>query len=113
MRILFVENQAVFARTVAEQFLSSHEVVVVPSLAAARAALADRFDAVLVDFDLDDGKGDTLVAELVAAGFGGRIVAVSGRPAGNEALLAAGAHVAWPKSSMSRIALVLLDAESR
>jgi len=50
MRILYVENHAVFAASVVGQFLSQHNVTVVPSLAAARQALAtDNFDLLLVD----------------------------------------------------------------
>lgn len=41
MRILFVENQAVFARTVIEQFLFEHSLVVVASASEALNALRD------------------------------------------------------------------------
>ncbi len=97
MRILMVENHATFASTVASQFLAAHEVTIVPSLATARAALAKGFDAVLVDYDLDDGKGEVLVRELVAASFSGRIVAISSHDEGNAALKVAGAHACCPK----------------
>ena len=40
MRLLFVENHAVFARTVAEEFLTSFRVVIAPSLKDARRHLA-------------------------------------------------------------------------
>lgn len=66
MRILFVENHAPFAQVAIAQFLAGHDVIVAPSLAAARAAKGP-FDVVLIDYDLDDGKGDVLVRELVAA----------------------------------------------
>ena len=39
MRILYVENHAVFAANVIRQFLSQHSVIVVPSISAARQAL--------------------------------------------------------------------------
>ena len=62
MRLLWVENHAVFARMTGRQFLAGHDLTVVPSLALAREALAARtFDAVLLDYDLDDGKGASLV----------------------------------------------------
>lgn len=62
MRILYVENHRRFAKLTVQQFLASHEVVVVPSLAAARQALAQgSFEAVLLDYDLDDGKGVELI----------------------------------------------------
>jgi CheY-like chemotaxis protein len=65
MRILFVENHAVFARTVIEQFLFEHSVVVVASASEALNALRDSaFDVFLVDYDLDDSKGDAFVRHL-------------------------------------------------
>ena len=65
MNILFVENNGVFAATVIREFLSQHLVTVAASLSAARLTLADTaFDLLLVDYDLDDGKGDELVKEL-------------------------------------------------
>lgn len=65
MRILYVENHLVFADNVNRQFLSQHTVTVAPSLSAARQLLnSSEFDLVLVDYDLDDGKGDTLVREI-------------------------------------------------
>ena len=104
MRILYVENHARFAETVVEQFLGAHEVVVHPSIADARRATEHRaFDTVLVDYDLDDGKGDAFVRELRARAFDGRIVAVSAHERGNGALLDAGADGACPKGQMHRI----------
>ncbi len=68
MKILFVENQCVFAATVIRQFLSQHLITVATNLFAARRALADAsFDSVLVDYDLDDGSGDELVKESKAS----------------------------------------------
>ena len=64
MRILFVENHVVFARTVVEEFLARFKVNSAPSLTEARQHLAaGSFEALLVDFDLDDGN-----ARLIAAG---------------------------------------------
>lgn len=104
MRMLMVENHVTFAEIVRRQFLGEHEVLIVPSLAAVRERLREvRFDAVLVDFDLDDGKGDVLVRELKSAGFPGRIVGISSHEPGNAALLAAGAHTTCAKSAFSRI----------
>jgi DNA-binding response OmpR family regulator len=99
MRVLMVENHAVFAETVMRQFLAEHDVRLAPTLAEARLALrSGPFEVVLVDYDLDDdAKGDLLVRELIGAGFPGRIVAISARDFGNEALLEAGAHAVCPK----------------
>lgn len=108
MRILFVENHAVFARTVIEELLAGFEVTVAPSLAEARRRLdAGTFEAVLVDFDLDDGKGDALVTELRAGGFVGTIVAVSAHEEGNARLVAAGANAVCPKGRFREIRGVL------
>ena len=55
MKILFVENHALFADQVRRQFLSIHKVEVVSSLAAARLALQmENYDLLIVDYDLDD-----------------------------------------------------------
>ena len=111
MKILFVENHAVFARTVVEAFLAELQVTIAPSLAEARRQLdAGIFEAVLVDFDLDDGKGEELIAELRARGFGGRIVAVSAHEQGNARLLAAGADAVCPKRSFREIRRVLEES---
>jgi DNA-binding response OmpR family regulator len=108
MKILYVENHAVFAANVIQHFLSRHTVIVVPTLAEARGALArESFDALLVDYDLDDGKGDTLVRELRAAGSGIFIVGVSSHDAGNESLMRAGASAICDKMSFNKIETVL------
>ncbi|HJL17501.1 MAG TPA: response regulator [Sandaracinaceae bacterium LLY-WYZ-13_1] len=110
MRILFVENHAIFARTVVEQLLSRHDVVICPSLAEARRAVQRvDFDVALVDYDLDDGKGDTLVAELRGRRPRLRIVAVSAHDGGNERLRRAGADATCRKAGMSEIERVLDD----
>jgi len=108
MNILWVENHRRFARIAALQFLGGHAVTVVPSLAAARAALAEQsFETVLIDFDLDDGKGDKLVRELQSSLDRPWIVAASSREAGNRALVAAGADLVCGKLEFSRIGGVL------
>ncbi len=111
MRLLWVENHAVFARLAGRQFLAAHDVTVVPSLAEAQCLLASSvFDAVLLDYDLDDGKGASLLAcmrELPARPI---VVATSSHEAGNEALLAAGADMACPKGRFPEIEAVLAQA---
>ncbi|MGC4113666.1 MAG: response regulator [Myxococcales bacterium] len=108
MKLLFVENHAEFARIVVAKFLAAHEVGLVPSLADARRALATAaFDAVLVDYDLDDGKGADLVRELRQGGSRIPIIGVSARDDGNAALLAAGADTAVSKLRFGEVAAVL------
>lgn len=107
MRILFVENHAVFAETVRAAFLSEHQVEVVPSVRLAVEALERRaFDVVLVDYDLDDQKGDVLVTQLRTTGKL-LVVGVSSHAEGNAALLHAGAHAVCPKLEFAEIADVL------
>ena len=114
MRILYVEDQRVFADIVTKQFLASHEVVVAESVAAARAAFAadPAFDAILVDYDLPDGKGAEVIRHLRSSGFAGAIVAVSAKDEGNAELRAAGAHEVCKKSQLHRIAAIL-EAQRR
>jgi DNA-binding response OmpR family regulator len=108
MRLLFVENHDVFAEVVRRRFLASHEVVVVPTLAGAREALGrSSFDVILVDFDLDDGKGVELVRELSESGNKTPTIGVSAKGECNEKLLAAGATAAVSKMEFGKIETVL------
>jgi DNA-binding response OmpR family regulator len=110
MRILFVDNHPEFTATVIASFLREHEVVVVPTIAGAKERLAaSAFDVLLVDYDLDDGKGDELVRWLRGTDSGARIIAVSARDRGNEALVAAGANRVCPKIGFARIQAVLQE----
>ena len=111
MRLLWVENHAVFVRVAGRQFLAAHDVTAVPSLAEARRLLAaGAFDVVLLDYDLDDGKGTSLlgcISELPARPV---VIATSAHDAGNDALLAAGADAACPKGRFAEIGAVLARA---
>lgn len=110
MEILFVENHDVFAATVVGKFLADHEVTVVQSVGAAKAALKKRtYDVALVDYDLDDDKGDEFVQGLRAAGSRILVVAVSSHADGNDALMRAGADAVCRKMDFSRISRVLED----
>jgi DNA-binding response OmpR family regulator len=115
MRILFVEDQRIFAETVASQFLSAHHVDIAESIAAARAALlaSPPYDVALIDYDLPDGKGTVLVRHLRTTGFRGRIIAVSAKDDGNRELRAEGAHDTCKKAELQGIAGVLTSAGSR
>ena len=111
MRLLWVENHAIFARLAGQQFLAGHDVTVVPSLAEARLVLgATAFDVVLLDYDLDDGKGASLIETIRALASQPMVVAASAHADGNAALLAAGADAACPKSQFAEIGSVLAGA---
>ena len=110
LKILYVEDHADFGERVIQTFLGEHEVTRVPSLALAReAASGFAHDLLLVDYDLEDGKGSSLVRELRGAGFPGLIVAVSAHDEGNEALVRAGANAVCAKRDMPRLGRVLAD----
>jgi DNA-binding response OmpR family regulator len=108
MKILYVENHATFAANVMRVFLSSHLVTVVPSLAKAREVLLNQpFDLLLVDYDLDDGKGDELVSELRAANIKTPIIGVSSHDEGNRMLLKSGASATCNKMNFDEIEKVI------
>ena len=112
MRILFVDNHPEFTATVVEKFLREHVVLVVPTIAAAKEQLeTGTFDVVLVDYDLDDGKGDELVRWLRARRTSAKLIAVSARDRGNEALRAAGVDDVCPKLEFSRLQGLLATNE--
>src|SRR5262249_4104079 len=111
MRLLWVENHAVFARIAGRQFLSAHEVTVVPSIAEVTHALAEQaYDTILLDYDLDDGKGNALFRMLRQRSGGPAIIATSAHEGGNEALLKAGADAACPKVRFAEIDAILARA---
>ncbi|WP_081892573.1 response regulator [Verrucomicrobium sp. BvORR106] len=108
MKILYVENHDVFAANVIRLFLAQHDVIVVPSIARALEARAvETFDLMLVDFDLDDGKGDALVSKVRASGDPVTIVAVSSHDEGNAALVRAGASAICGKMEFNQIEQVI------
>ena len=75
-------------------------------IAAQAAVDADTFDVALVDYDLDEGKGDMFVRWL-ARRRKPRVVAISSHALGNDAVLRAGAVVACPKIQFEQIGAVL------
>ena len=114
MTILWVENHAQFARIAMRQFLTGHTVTIVPSLVEAQAALkVNTFAVVLVDYDLDDGKGDELVRELRQRPDGPRVVATSSHDEGNRLLVVAGADAVCSKMRFSGIEEVLVKLMAR
>ena len=108
VNILYLENHTVFAAQVTRQFLAAHRVTVVPSLLAARSALASgSYDLVISDYDLDDGKGDEFVRECHATHLSLPIIAASSHDAGNAALVRAGASAVCGKMEFDHIQEVI------
>ena len=98
----------VFAATVIASFLAEHDVTVVASVAAARTLLREgAYELILVDYDLDDEKGDALVRALATTHPRPRIIGVSARPEGNDALFAAGADAVCNKLRFSKVVGIL------
>jgi len=81
------------------------EVLAEPAAGQALATAA--CDAVLRDYDLDDGKGTDLIAVIRQLPTRPAVVAVSAHDAGNQALLQAGADVACGKLRFAEIEAVL------
>lgn len=79
-----------------------------PTVAGAIARFdAERFDAVITDFDLDDGKGIEIVRAIRSRGSRVTIVGASSHDDGNDALIAAGADAVCSKMRFADIARVL------
>jgi CheY-like chemotaxis protein len=108
MRLLWVEDHALFVRVAGTKFLSGHVVTVVPSLADAERALAEQtFDVVLLDYDLADGKGTSLFAFIEQLPVRPAVLACSAHAAGNEALRQAGADGVCAKGSFAEVEAML------
>jgi DNA-binding response OmpR family regulator len=108
MKILYVENHDIFAFQVIPLFLSAHAVIRVRSLAEAREHFyAGGFDILLVDYDLDDGKGTELVRTVRLKNVSYPIIGVSAHAKGNQALLNAGANAVCGKMEFDTIGQVI------
>lgn len=108
MRILYVEDHARFSRIIVQTFLTDHDVVVEPTVVGARRRLATQpFDAVLLDYDLADGKGTELLPDLLLLSPRPVIIAASSHEDGNRSLREAGADAVCQKADLGRIAEVL------
>lgn len=104
MKILYIENHQKFSKLISRHLLSNHLVEVVPSIAEASLKIsADSFDLVLLDYDLDDGKGSEIIPLLKTLPNRPKIIAVSAHEDGNNALLAAGADAVCYKKDISTI----------
>ena len=85
-------------------FLHQHELTIAASLMEARQHLAvQRFDAVLLDYDLDDGKGVALLPTLNALPSRPVVIASSSHAEGNSKLHEAGADLVCSKMDFREI----------
>lgn len=101
MKILFVENHKIFANLITRRLLAQHDVAIVPSLKESRRVLQnDYFDLVLIDYDLDDGKGSELIEELKTREIVPVIIGISSHEKGNEILLNRGADTICSKKEL-------------
>ncbi len=108
MDILYVEDNARYREVAAARFLCGHAVTFASTLQEARSLLTGRaFDAVLLDYDLPDGKGISLIGTLKHRQLLDRTVAVSSRDENNALLVAAGVPVAVSKMRFSELSAVL------
>lgn len=112
MHLLWIEDNLAFLNTVYAAFLSEHLLTIASTVAEARLALEHgTFDAILLDYDLPDGKGIELMPELVARGLNSRVIATSSLTENNARLLHAGAAAAVRKADFGRIEEVLQRLE--
>jgi CheY-like chemotaxis protein len=110
MKILFIENHARFAEVVTRHFLSEHSVTTVASIARAQEALvSEAFDLILLDYDLDDGKGTELIPHVFTLASRPPSIAVSSHAEGNAALQQAGADGVCRKADFARIGTTISD----
>jgi DNA-binding response OmpR family regulator len=108
MRLLYVEDHIQFRALAITRFLTAREVTVASTLAEARAFLArESFDAVLLDYDLPDGKGGELLEEIRQQPLDLRVIGVSSREENNLRLLALGADAVVSKMNFGEVVGVL------
>lgn len=110
--ILWVENDRRFTE-VARHMLADNHVTVVTSVADAGSALAAGvYEIIIVDYDLDDGKGVDVVALINHIEPRPFVVAASSHTRGNDALTAAGANAVCSKLHFHQIMQVLNELAS-
>jgi len=109
MRILFIENHSVFAKTVTQAFLADHQVKVVPSMQSALVELksSNRYDLALIDYDLDDCKGDEIAMKIKKLYPSIKIIATSSHAKGNNLIFNTGADAICGKMDFNNIQSVI------
>ena len=108
MNILYVENNLNFFNAVRREFLSEHNIVNFPTIKEALAELHEKkFDLILVDYDLDDGKGVELVREIRKTNSELPIIAVSSHEKGNNEMINSGADAYCAKLKFKHINAII------
>lgn len=104
MKLLYIENHPIFAKTVCQSFLKEHDIDIIPSIKeAAQKIRNEDYDIVLVDYDLDDGKGDEITKLIRSIRPNTKIIAVSSHKEGNDKIFNAGAHAICGKMEFQKI----------
>ena len=112
MKILFIENNIKFVKIVIKQFLSDYEVSNVVSVFDAKQELMfGDYDLILVDYDLDDGKGVEVVNFVKEKKINIHIIAVSSHEEGNDLLKKAGAEAICSKMQFKNINEIIKSLE--
>ena len=108
MKILYIENHSIFAQSVQKEFLSAYDVTLVPSMKEALNVLeVNHYDIALVDYDLDDCKGNEVTIKIKSLYPGVKIIAVSSHSKGNDLILNAGADAVCGKMDFKHIKTVI------
>ncbi len=109
MKILFIENHSTFAKIVVQMFLSDHQIKIVPSmkLALKELELNRDYKVALIDYDLDDCKGNKVALIIKQLYPNIKIIATSSHLKGNNLILKAGADATCPKMDFSNIQSVI------
>ena len=108
MNVLYVENNVHFYNAVKKEFFSEYKLSSVPTIREAIEELAEnQYDLVLVDYDLDDGKGVVLVKEIRKTNNKIPIIAVSSHEEGNSEMLCSGANAYCKKLDFKNIISVI------
>ncbi len=108
MKILRVENHGTFVRVANQHFLKPHTLTITPTVWEAIARLSsESFDLIILDFDLDDGKGTEVLDFLRTLPKAPPVIAASSHTEGNNAMLAAGAKGVCTKHQFAEIEKVI------
>ena len=104
MNVLYVENHEHFSKAVKNEFLKDMDVTVSPTVESAIQYLNEKeFDVVLVDYDLDDGKGSEVIRYIRDRDINTKTIAVSSHKKGNDHMASLGANAVCEKMRFKNI----------